>query len=92
MRRIDPDRLLRDVGRRLAELRSEKGATQEAFAAEAGLSTRYVQRVEAGEENLTLRSLAILASVLRSPVATLLEPPRTRTTRKGRPPKRVPSL
>lgn len=91
MRRIDPDRLLRDVGRRLAELRAEKGATQESFAAEAGLSTRYVQRIEAGEENLTLRSLAILASVLRSPVATLLEPPRTRGARKGRPPKRVAS-
>lgn len=90
MRRIDPDRLLRDVGRRLAELRAEKGATQESFAAEAGLSTRYVQRIEAGEENLTLRSLAILASVLR-PVATLLEPPRTRGARKGRPPKRVAS-
>lgn len=73
----------------MAELRSEKGLTQEAFAALAGLSARYVQRVESGEENLTIRSLAILASVLRVPVRELFDPPHTREVRKGRPPKKT---
>jgi transcriptional regulator with XRE-family HTH domain len=43
---IDPDRLLRDAGRRLAECREARGLTQQALAEELGVSMRYVQRVE----------------------------------------------
>ena len=73
VKKIDPERLVRDVGRRIGELRADKDMTQEALATAAGVGTRYVQRVEAGRENLTIRSLALLASVLRVSVRELFE-------------------
>jgi transcriptional regulator with XRE-family HTH domain len=87
VRATDPDRLMRDLGRRLAELREERALTQEALAEEAGFSTKYLQRLEAGRENLSLRSLVRLANLLKAPVVRLLDPPRVRRVRKGRPPK-----
>jgi transcriptional regulator with XRE-family HTH domain len=85
VRPINPDRLLQDVGRRLAELRDARELTQQQLADELGVSMRYVQAVEGGAENLTLRSLAAWASVLRAPVAAAFETPVTRKRRSGRP-------
>jgi transcriptional regulator with XRE-family HTH domain len=82
---IDPDRLLRDAGRRLAEFREARGLTQQELAEELGVSMRYVQRVEGGGENLTLRSLAGYASVLGATIAEIFQPPTTRKRRVGRP-------
>jgi transcriptional regulator with XRE-family HTH domain len=79
---------MRDLGRRLAELREARALTQEQLAEEAGFSTKYLQRLEAGRENLSLRSLVRLANLLRAPIPRLLDPPRHRRARKGRPPKR----
>jgi transcriptional regulator with XRE-family HTH domain len=76
---------LSDVGRRLAEVRELRGNTQQEVADLLGVSMRYVQAVEAGAENLTLRSLAALASVLHAPVATFFETPSSRVKRRGRP-------
>lgn len=87
MRRIDPEKLQADVGRRVAEVRRALDLTQEGLAKELGLTPRYVQRVEAGKENLTLRSIALLASTLRVPVASLFAAPKTKAARPGRPPK-----
>lgn len=89
MRRINADELLRNVGNRIAELRAERELTQEELALTLGFQTaRYVQRVEAGKENLSLRSLADIASALNTSVPSLLEKPRPREVRKGRPPKK----
>jgi transcriptional regulator with XRE-family HTH domain len=75
-----------DFGRRVAELRREKGWTQQQFAERWGVSLGYVQLVEGGRENLTIESLALLAGVLKTRASALLEPPRTRPTRRpGRP-------
>ena len=52
------------VGRRIAELRSKRGLTQEQFSERAGVGLRYIQRVEGGEENLTLESLYAFAEIL----------------------------
>lgn len=68
-------RLLRDVGRQIAGLRVSRNMTQERFAERLRVSTRYVRRIEAGEENLSLASLARIASCLRVPVARLFLPP-----------------
>lgn len=70
--------LLRDVGRRIAEARAERGLTQEALAARLSMSDRYLRRIEAGEINLTLVSLARIARKLRVPLSALLEAPRQR--------------
>jgi len=82
---IDPGRLLRDAGRRLAEARQARGLTQQALADELGVSMRYVQSVEGGGENLTLRSLAGYASVVGISIPEVFQPPATRRPKVGRP-------
>ena len=84
----DSDRILRNVGRRIAELRTDKKMTQEQLATRAGVSLKYLQRLEAGSENLTLRSLVEWANTVRVKLPALLEPPRSREVRRGRPPSR----
>lgn len=73
------------MGRRVAELRRDRGQTQDAFAEILSVSVKYVQRVEAGTENLGLRTLARLAKGLKIDVADLLSPPTTEGPRRGRP-------
>lgn len=79
------DALVRDVGRRIAELRAERGLTQDAMAEKAGVSSRYIAKVESGRENLTLTSLARFARLLRVATVDLFQPPRVRNARPGRP-------
>jgi transcriptional regulator with XRE-family HTH domain len=78
--------LIRDVGRRIAELRADHGLTQEQFAEALRRSKGQVQRIEHGELNLTIRSLLLLADSLGVTVADLFAPPRSRQVRRGRPP------
>ena len=83
-----PKAVARNVGRRVAELRGERGLTQEEFSAEVGVSLRYLQQVEAGRENLTIESLVKLANHLNTRVTALFEPAQTQAKRRGRPPRR----
>jgi transcriptional regulator with XRE-family HTH domain len=76
--------VIRDVGRRIAEIRAARGKTQEEFAEETGVTVGYVRRLEAGE-NLTLRSLVETANLLKVRVTELLKPPRSRKITIGRP-------
>lgn len=80
---------MRSVGRRVAELREARDVTQQQLADSLDVTMRYVQSVEGGEQNLTLRSLANLAAVLRAPVAALFEVPTTRSKQPGRPRRRT---
>jgi transcriptional regulator with XRE-family HTH domain len=84
----EADDLVRDVGRRVAELRIRLGLTQEELAERLDVLPRYVQRAEAGKVNFTLRSLHRWADVLGVAVAKLFAKPRIRPTRPGRPTKR----
>jgi transcriptional regulator with XRE-family HTH domain len=79
--------VLVDVGRRVAELRQGLGMTQAELADRLTVTSRYVQSVEGGRENLTVESLTVLAWVLDAPVAALFEPPTSRVVRRGRPKK-----
>lgn len=79
------DRLVRSVGRRVAELRRARGLTQARFADELGVSLPYVQRIEGGLQNLTLRSLAELADALQADVVDLFVPPAQLRAQRGRP-------
>jgi len=82
---LDADLVLRDVGRRIAELRRQRGLTQDQFADAAQLSWKYVQQIEAGRENLTLRSLVRLANLLEADLPALIEAPKERRALPGRP-------
>ncbi|MGD0529636.1 MAG: helix-turn-helix transcriptional regulator [Polyangiaceae bacterium] len=85
--REEPDRLLRDVGLRLVELRDRRGWSREDFAERLGMSVRYVGRIERGRQNLTVHQLAWLANHLGVRVADLFAAPGIEAIRAGRPPK-----
>jgi transcriptional regulator with XRE-family HTH domain len=87
MRPADPDRVLQGIGRRIAELRRERGLTQEKFAEALGVSVRYIQFVEAGDEKLGVPTLVKIANALRVPVIDLFTPPTKPRARPGRPKK-----
>lgn len=82
------DALVRDVGHRLAEVRSARGLTQQQLATAARVSLGYVQRVEEGRhKSVALRALARLGEALGVGVRDLLEPPQGPRPRRGRPPR-----
>ncbi len=69
--RTDP--LLKAVGERITEIRAAKGLKTADLAKAAGVSPAYMWRVEAGRQNLSLRSLSRLALALGIPMASLLK-------------------
>lgn len=81
----DPAKLRQRVGARIAELRVARGWTQELLAERIEVSTRYLQAVEGGQENLTLESLAKIGNVLRVRVGDLFADaePRPRPPHRG---------
>lgn len=85
MKPVTPERLLKEVGRRIAELRSARKLTQEALAERIDVGVRYIQEVEAGRQNMTLKTLALFAAKLRAPACAFFESPTTKTPPRGRP-------
>jgi transcriptional regulator with XRE-family HTH domain len=81
MRRGAPG--LRQLQRRLATnirlLRRARELSQEELSSAAGLAVRHLQKIEAGEVNFTLKTLASLAAALDvDPQVLLQEPQRDR--------------
>lgn len=58
-------------GRRLAELRKQKGWSQEKLALESGIARSYLGGVERGQRNIALLNIYKLADALKVPVAML---------------------
>lgn len=85
MKKEDPDGLLRNIGLRLAELRERRRWSRETFAERLGVSTRYLARLEAGRQNLTVHRLAWLADHLGVRVVDLFAAPGIDAIRVGRP-------
>jgi transcriptional regulator with XRE-family HTH domain len=80
-----------DLGRRLAELRSERGWTQSTAAEHASMAEKDYQAIENGRRSVTLRTLVTLANAFDISVRALLDPPKDRGARKpGRPKKASP--
>jgi transcriptional regulator with XRE-family HTH domain len=67
----DADRLLRRVGLRIIKRRQELGLTQQQLAAKFGMHQSNLAQIEQGKQNLTVRTLAKLATVLGVKVAEL---------------------
>ena len=53
------------VGKKLNQLRNNKGLTQEDLAYKAGLNRAYVGYIERGERNPSIQTMAKLANVLK---------------------------
>lgn len=69
-----PDTLLETLAARVRACRRELGFTQEELADRAGLNSRHVQKVEAGELNVTISTLSALALALGVNITDLIEP------------------
>jgi transcriptional regulator with XRE-family HTH domain len=78
----------RAVGRRVAELRGDRGWTQETFAERLGVSVQYLRRIELGKTHITVPKLVEFANALRVAPAALFAKPRSMTVQRGRPVKR----
>jgi transcriptional regulator with XRE-family HTH domain len=76
---------IRDVGRRVGEIRLGLGVTQEETAERLGISLKGYQRIERGLENMTIRRLVRVADVLGVRPIDLFAVPGARVARKGRP-------
>lgn len=81
---IDPDRLLKNLGRRIAEVRVERRLTQEQMAEELHISIKYLQRLERGR-NMSLTTLVGIANKLRVGLGDLLLTTATSKVKVGRP-------
>ncbi len=68
----ESDILLR-FGKRVRELRKERGFSQEKFAAECGLDRTYFGGIERGERNVALKNIEIIAVALELSLSELME-------------------
>ena len=62
------------IGKKIREIRKQKGYSQEAFAAEAQLGRTYMGRIERGEQNLSIQNLIQIALTLKVEVGELVPP------------------
>lgn len=69
-------KVLRDIGRKIAEIRAAKGWTQERFAEALGIAVQNVARMEQGRQNLTVRTIVRLARTLGCTPRSLWDPVR----------------
>ncbi len=60
------------IGKRIKEIRKQKGFSQEAFAAEAELGRTYFGRIERGEQNMSIQNLIQIAITLQVEVSDLI--------------------
>ena len=59
-------------GRRVRQLRKERGVSQEAFAHEIQIDRSYFGSIERGERNVSLDNICLIARGLGVPPAELL--------------------
>ena len=62
------------LGKKIRELRQNKGFSQEAFAAEVGLDRSYMGGIERGEHNIAALNLIRVAKALKVEVGALFPP------------------
>ena len=82
----DPEEVISQLGRRVAELRRKLSLTQAELAEQASIDVRYLQRIEAGELDLRTFSIVRIANALDVLPRQLFNVPRSKVRPKpGRP-------
>ena len=61
------------IGKKIKNLRIEKGMSQGTFAKELGVSVGYVSQVESGDKCFNLKRLEEVSRILGKPVAYFIE-------------------
>lgn len=67
------DKLKKLVGKRIVELRTNKGWTQADLARAAGKDRQAIEKLENGRVNPTLYSLLEIAAALEVPLSEMVE-------------------
>jgi len=68
-----PEVVVKALGKRIRQLRSERGWSQERLAEEAGMHRTYMWGIEQGMRNPSVRHLIKLADALGLPIKDLFE-------------------
>jgi transcriptional regulator with XRE-family HTH domain len=79
---------LAHIAANIRSRRVELDKTQEQLASEAGIHKTYVQRLEQGNENVSVGVLVRIAGALDISVEALFRPARLEPRGRGRPPSR----
>lgn len=87
MARNDYKKTLKNIGRKIGELRAKKGFTQSQFAEKTGLSHIWLQQIEAGKE-ASIKALVEIANALDQDFLDLFKKPSTPKPSRGRPTKK----
>jgi|GEM_PF-1849868 transcriptional regulator with XRE-family HTH domain len=85
MHNKETEKLIQDIGRRIAEIRSQKGWKQQDLADAIPVTWRQVARWEAGASNFTVASLQKLSNVLGCSLNDFLKKPKSAKPGRGRP-------
>jgi transcriptional regulator with XRE-family HTH domain len=79
-----PGAAVRRVAKRIAEVRREKGLTQEEMAARLACALKNYQRIESRDgQNVTMKTLTRIANILGVTVTDLVPPPVGRKRKAG---------
>jgi transcriptional regulator with XRE-family HTH domain len=70
---VQREELQRRLGKRIRELRTQRGWTQDVFADKSGFHRAQVGAFERGEMNITIASLLLIAQTLKIRVVDLFE-------------------
>ena len=65
------DRLLTGLGRRIKELRKDRGVSQEKLGEMSGLHRTYIGMIERGEKNITVYNLLLISEALQTNLETI---------------------
>jgi transcriptional regulator with XRE-family HTH domain len=82
-----PDQVVRDVGRRIAEVREHLGLTQQEASERLAMPLKNLQLYESGK-NMMIATAVRIARGLGVPTRSLFDEPRSRTRRPPGRPKR----
>lgn len=69
--------ILKRVGKKIREIRKNRGLSQEALGEKATLSANYIGQIERGQKQVTLTTLDKIAESLEIDVSLLFEFPST---------------
>lgn len=68
-----PNLLLKALGQRIRELRTEQGYSQEGFADKCGVHRTFMGTIERGESNLSFQNILKVATTLGVSLSRLFE-------------------